>query len=148
MPWHLPADLQHFRALTLGRPCVMGRKVWDSLGGRPLPGRLNIVLTRNPELRAPGAAVVHTPEAALLAAGDAPGIAVIGGEEIYRLYLPGLSRIERTLVHAEYAGDTFFPELGEEWEIVAERERPADEQNPADLTFQTLRRRPGDAGRL
>ncbi|SEJ43834.1 dihydrofolate reductase [Deinococcus reticulitermitis] len=141
MPWHLPADLRHFRALTLGHPCVMGRKVWDSLGGRALPDRLNIVLTRNPAFRAPGAVVAHSPEAALRAAGDAPEVAIIGGEEIYRLYLPELDRIERTLIHAELEGDTFFPEVGGAWGVVAERERPADEKNRFALTFQTLRRR-------
>lgn len=140
MPWHLPADLRHFKALTLGQPCVMGRKVWDSLGGKPLPGRLNIVLTRQTGFQAPGAVVVHCAQEALDAAGDAPQIAIIGGEEIYRLYLPQLGRIERTLIHAELTGDTFFPELGDEWEVVAERHRPADENNRYDLTFQTLRR--------
>ncbi|WP_221090095.1 dihydrofolate reductase [Deinococcus aquaedulcis] len=140
LPWRLPADLAHFRRHSLGVPNVMGRKVWDSLGGRALPGRANIVLTRNRALAAPGAMVVHTPEDALAAAGDAPRVAIIGGEEIYRLYLPQLTRIELTLVHADLDGDTFFPELPGGWQVQQETVRPADERNPYDLTFQTLRR--------
>lgn len=140
MPWHLPADFAHFKRLSQGKPNVMGRKVWDSLGGKALKGRKNIVLTRNPDFRAEGATVVHSPEAALQAAGDAPEIAIIGGEEIYRLYWDKLTRIELTVIHATLDGDTFFPELGEEWRLVAETFRPADEKNVYDLTFQTWER--------
>ncbi|MBZ9752613.1 dihydrofolate reductase [Deinococcus sp. HMF7604] len=142
MPWHLPADLAHFKRHSRGLPNIMGRKVWDSLGGRALPGRQNIVLTRNPQLEALGAEVTHTPEAALQAAGDGPRVAIIGGEEIYRLYLDRLTRVELTLIHADLAGDTFFPELPGTWEVVQEAFRHADEQNPYDLTFQTLVRAP------
>ena len=140
MPWHLPADFAHFKRLSQGKPNIMGRKVWDSLGGRPLPGRQNIVLTRNPDLQAPGASVVHTPEEALSAAGDAPEIAIIGGEEIYRLYWARLTRIELTVIHAELQGDTFFPELGPEWTLVHDTVRAADERNRYDLSFQTWSR--------
>lgn len=140
MPWHLPADLAHFRRLSVGKPNIMGRKVYDSLG-QALPGRDNIVLTRNPSFQAPGCQVVHTPQEALKAAGNAAEIAILGGEEIYRLYLGQLTRIELTLIHAELEGDTFFPELPGEWEVTAERARPADEKNRYDLTFRTLIRR-------
>lgn len=140
MPWHLPADFAHFRALSLGRPNIMGRKVFDTLRRKPLPGRKNIILTRNPELRAEGCVIVHSPQAALEAAADAPEIAIIGGEEIYRLFWPQLTRLELTIIHAELEGDTFFPELDEGWQVVAERFRPADDKNRYDLTFRTLRR--------
>lgn len=141
MPWHLPADFAHFKRLSKHKPNIMGRKVWESLGAKPLPERQNIVLTRNPDLRAEGAVVVHSPAEALEAAGDAPEIAIIGGEEIYRLYWTQLTRLELTLIHTELAGDTFFPELGPEWKLVQEKWRPADEKNKYDLTFQTWRRR-------
>ncbi|ACO47337.1 dihydrofolate reductase [Deinococcus deserti] len=140
MPWHLPADLAHFRRLSVGKPNIMGRKVYDSLG-QALPGRTNIVLTRNRGFQAPGCQVVHTPQEALDAAGDAPEIAILGGEEIYRLYLEQLTRVEMTLIHTSLEGDTFFPELSGQWEVTAERERPADEKNRYDLTFRTLIRR-------
>lgn len=141
MPWHLPADFAHFKRLSIGKPNIMGRKVWQSLGGKPLPGRNNIVLTRNPELQAAGAVIVHSPEEALQAAGDVPEIAIIGGAEIYRLYWDRLSRIELTVIHTELEGDTFFPELADGWQVVAEKFRPADERNKYNLTFQTLRPR-------
>ncbi|MFC4424680.1 dihydrofolate reductase [Deinococcus navajonensis] len=140
MPWHLPADLAHFRRLSVGKPNIMGRKVYDSLGGRPLPGRDNIVLTRNPAFEAPGCVVAHSPQQALQAAGDVPEIAILGGEEIYRLYLPRLTRVELTLIHTTLEGDTFFPEFDGTWTVVAERERPADERNRYALTFRTLKR--------
>lgn len=140
LPWRLPADLAHFKRLTVGKPVVMGRKVYDSIG-RPLPDRQNIVLTRNPEFQAPGCVVVHSPEEALKAAAG-PEIMIIGGEEIYRLYLPQVERVELTLVHAEIGGDTFFPELPGQWTETARRERAADERNPYDLSFLTLDRAP------
>lgn len=138
LPWRLPADLAHFRRLTVGRPVIMGRKVYDSIG-KPLPDRQNIVLTRNPAFEAPGCTVVHSPEEALEAAHD-PDPMVIGGEEIYRLYLSRVTRVELTLVHADIGGDTFFPELPGEWTETARRERAADDRNPYDLTFMTLDR--------
>ncbi|MFK7601228.1 dihydrofolate reductase [Deinococcus sp. SM5_A1] len=140
LPWRLPADLAHFKRLTVGKPVVMGRKVYDSIG-RPLPDRQNIVLTRNLEFEAPGCTVVHSPDDALTAAA-APDIMIIGGEEIYRLYLPQVERVELTLVHAEIGGDTFFPELPGQWTETARRERAADERNPYDLSFLTLERAP------
>ena len=143
LPWHLPADFAHFRRLSRGKPNIMGRRVWDSLGGVPLRERPNIVLTRNPDFQAPGALVAHSPEEALSLAGDAPEIAIIGGEEIYRLYWERLTRLEMTLIHAELEGDTFFPAIGPEWELVKETFRAADDKNRYDLTFQTWERRGG-----
>ncbi len=141
MPWHLPADMFRFKRLSAGKPNIMGRKVWASLHTQPLPERQNIVLTRQPGLVAQGAVVVHTPEEALSAAGDAPEIAIIGGAEIYRLYLEQLTRAELTIIHATLEGDTFMPELPGEWQLTAEKFRPADEKNKYAMTFQTLVRR-------
>lgn len=139
LPWRLPADLAHFKRLTLGRPVVMGRKVYDSIG-RPLPGRQNIVLSRNGAFQAPGCDVVRSPGEALDVAADAPQVAIIGGAEVYALFMPQLTRIELTLVHADIEGDTFMPDFGEGWTVVEERQRPADEKNAHAMTFQTLRR--------
>lgn len=138
MPWHLPADFAHFRRLSVCRPNIMGRKVWESLGGTALKDRLNIVLTRNPAYRAEGAVVVHTPAAALEAAGEAPEVAIIGGAEIYALYAGQLTRREETVIHTVLEGDTFMPELPGEWTVTTERVRPADVRNAYDLTFRTL----------
>lgn len=139
LPWRLPADLAHFKRLTLGKPVVMGRKVYDSIG-KPLPQRHNIVLTRRQGFQAPGCVVVHDPQEALQVAGDVPEVMIIGGEEIYRLYLARADRVELTLVHAQVDGDTYFPELPGGWSETARRERPADERNGHDLSFLTLER--------
>lgn len=139
LPWHLPADLAHFKRLTLGHTVLMGRKVYDSIG-RPLPERRNLVLSRNPHFQAPGCTVVHSPEQALAVAGTVPELMVIGGEQVYRLFLAQVQRIELTLVHARIPGDTVFPELPGSWHEVARRERPADPKNPHDLSFVTLER--------
>lgn len=108
LPWRLPADLAFFRRLTMGHPVVMGRKTYESIG-RPLPGRLNIVVTRSPGFRAPGCTVVDSLEAAYRAAGDASEVFVIGGAQIYEAAFPTADRIYLTEVDAEIEGDTFFP---------------------------------------
>ncbi|RJF72475.1 dihydrofolate reductase [Deinococcus cavernae] len=141
MPWHLPADFAHFKRLSVGKPNIMGRKVWESLGGQALKNRLNIVLTRNRDFQAQGVVAVHSPEEALKAAGEASEIAIIGGAEIYKLYADQLTRREETIIHTALEGDTFMPELPGEWELVSETFRPADDKNKYDLTFRTLVRR-------
>ena len=142
--WRLPGDLRRFKALTLGKPILMGRKTWASLG-RPLPGRDNIVLTRDAGLErrgtASGAIVVHSVAEVLARFADVPEIAVIGGAELYRLVLPIADRIELTRVHARIPGDTYFPELKpEEWRVVASAARPADERHAHAMSFETLER--------
>lgn len=140
LPWHLPADLAHFKRMTMGKPIVMGRKAYQAIG-RPLPGRHNIVMTRNPAFVADGCTVVGSPAAALAAAGEVDEVAVIGGEEIYRLFLPQTDRIHLTIVHAEIAGDTWFPPLDmTQWDTSERIERDADERNPYRMTFLTLDR--------
>ena len=112
MPWHLPEDQAYFKRVTLGKPVVMGRKTFESIG-RPLPGRLNIVVTRNPDWQAAGVQVAHSLDAALaLAAAAAPEeIMLIGGAELYRQALPQADVLYLTEIDAEFAGDAFFPEV-------------------------------------
>jgi dihydrofolate reductase len=141
LPWHLPDDLRRFKALTLGKPVVMGRRTWDSIG-RPLPGRLNIVVSRDPRLAIQGATVVGTLEAALAAAGGVPEVCVIGGAEIYRVALPLADTIHLTEVHANVGADTHFPSLDPaQWVEVARERRAADERHAHAMSYVTLRRR-------
>jgi dihydrofolate reductase len=141
MPWHLPNDLRHFKALTTGKPMIMGRKTFESLPGL-LPGRRHIVLTRDMAWAEDGAEVAHSPEDAI-ALANAPHIAVIGGAEIYRQFLPHADRIEWTEVQAEPDGDTRFPDFDRnEWSEVARAEHPADGRVPG-FAFVTLLRKPG-----
>jgi dihydrofolate reductase len=122
LPWHLPADLRHFKRLTLGHCLIMGRKTWESIG-RPLPGRTTVVLTRRPGYAAPGAVVVHSLPAALAAAraaGDGEAF-IAGGAEVYRQALGLAGRLYLTLIHRELPGDATFPALDPgEWRLVGE----------------------------
>ncbi len=141
LPWRLPADLQHFKALTVGKPIVMGRKTWESLPGL-LPDRIHIVITSDTGYRADGCIVVNSLQAALAAAGDSPEIMVVGGALIYQQALPLAKRIYLTLVHAAVEGDTLFPELGmDEWHELERVQHMADAQNPYPYTFLTLERK-------
>lgn len=140
LPWHLPEDLKHFKALTLGKPIVMGRRTWDSIG-RPLPGRRSLVVSRQPGFAAAGAEVFDSLEAALRAAADAQETCVIGGAEIYRQALPHADVIHLTRVHAVVDADTHFPRLDPgEWQEVAREDRAADERHAHAFSFITLRR--------
>jgi len=151
LPWRLSADLRRFKQLTLGKPIVMGRKTWESLG-KPLPGRHNIVVTRREdyhvERRAedPQVTMVRDLDAALAAAGDSAEVMVIGGAEIYALALPRADAIELTRVHARPEGDTFWPEVSrDEWREIARADQSADERNDHAMTFITLARCRADA---
>ena len=137
LPWHLPADLKRFKALTMGSAMVMGRKTFDSLPGR-LPGRRHIVITRDPQWSKDGAEVVHSAEEALAAAGGEP-ISVIGGAEIFAMFAPLADRIELTEVLADVAGDTRLadPRESGDWRETF-REEHADE--PLPFRFVTLER--------
>ena len=137
MPWHIPADLKRFKALTTGKPMIMGRKTFESLPGL-LPGRRHIVLTRDKAWHAEGAEVAHDVESALALAGD-DGVSVIGGAEIYALFLPLATRIELTEVHADYEGDTHMPPFPDEWTEIARESHPEEGQRPA-YSFVTLER--------
>lgn len=135
MPWHIPADLRHFKSLTNSLPMIMGRKTFESLPGL-LPGRRHIVITSNNAWEAEGAEVAHGIEAAI-ALANAPHIAVIGGAQIYAMALPFARRIELTKVQAEFVGDTFMPPLGEGWREVAREVHKAEHGRPG-FAFVTL----------
>lgn len=140
LPWRLPSDLQHFKAVTMGKPIVMGRKTWESIG-RPLPGRQNIVITRQAGFTAEGCDVVGSVDAALAVAGDAEEIMVIGGSEIYALFLSRADRLYLTRVHAEIDGDAFFS-TGDDntWSLVDCEQHPADDNNEFGFSFQIYER--------
>jgi len=116
LPWHLPDDLKHFKKRTMGKPMVMGRRTFESFR-KPLPGRRHIVLTRDPAWSAPGAEVAHDVAGAIALAGAVEEIAVIGGAEIYALFLDRADRIELTEVHRIVEGDTKMPPLGPGWRV-------------------------------
>jgi dihydrofolate reductase len=129
LPWRLSDDLKRFKAVTMGKPIIMGRKTWDSIG-RPLPGRQNIVVTRQPEFSAEGCDVVASVAEAVAIAGDVDEVMVIGGSQIYELALPSADRIYLTRVHAEVEGDAFFPDVDESrWRLISDERHAADERN-------------------
>lgn len=142
MPWHLPADLRRFKQLTMGRPMIMGRKTFDSLPA-VLEGRRHIVLTRDPDWQDEGAEPVASVEEALKRA-NAPQVMVIGGAEIYRLFLPQADRIELTEVGLEPKGDAAidYPDPLQ-WREVAREDHPADDAGRPAYSFVTFTRRPG-----
>jgi dihydrofolate reductase len=140
LPWRLPADLQHFKRLTLGKSILMGRKTWESLPGL-LPDRRHILLTRNPAYQAPGCLLVHSPAEAIAAAVGESELMVIGGAEIYRQMLPWAARLYLTLVHARIDGDAFFPAWeADGWRQVSREDFPADARNQYAYSFLTLER--------
>ncbi|EJN15089.1 dihydrofolate reductase [Bradyrhizobium sp. YR681] len=148
MPWRMKSDMQRFKALTIGKPVIMGRKTFESLR-RPLPGRTNIVITRDADYRAAGAVVTtSSADAGAVALGDAlrrsvTEIAVIGGAEIYRRWLDRADRLEITEVHARPEGDTHFDIDRAEWDEVARVRHPAGPDDGADFSYVTYRRRRG-----
>ncbi len=130
LPWRLPDDLKHFKALTLGCPVIMGRKTWESLG-RPLPGRENIVVTRDPVYAAAGCRVVHGLEEALAACGNAEEVFVIGGGELYALALPLAHTLYLTEVHGNVEGDAHFPAFDRSRFLETQREHHAADETHA-----------------
>lgn len=123
LPWHIPEDLAYFKKHTIGKGMVMGRNTFESIG-RPLPKRRNIVVTRNKQYKAQGVDIVHNLEDAIkLAETEHEEVMVIGGEQIFREALPIADRLYITQIHRSFPGDTFFPEYGREWNLVAESER-------------------------
>jgi dihydrofolate reductase len=145
LPWHLPADLKRFKTLTMGKPIIMGRRTWDSIG-RPLPGRHSIVLTRDRGLAIDGATVVHSFEEARRAAGAAAEACVIGGADLFALALPVAEVIELTQVHATVDADTFLPPIDPSvWRETHRERHAADERHAYPFSFVTLVR--ADASR-
>lgn len=138
--WHLPDDLKFFKRITLGHPIVMGRSTFDSVG-KALPGRRNVVITRQKELELPGCEVVHSPQEALERIKDSDTVMIVGGEDIYRLFLPHANRVYRTLVQVSPEADRFFPELpAGEWKLTEEEHHPADEKHRYPFSFQVWER--------
>lgn len=122
LPWRLSADLKHFKATTMGKPIVMGRKTWDSIG-RPLPGRTNVVVTRNSEFHAKGVEVAHSLDEALALLGDQPDIMLMGGAQLYQQALPQADVLHLTHIDLDIDGDAFFPEWDDgNWNCVESTE--------------------------
>jgi dihydrofolate reductase len=141
LPWKISDDLKRFKQLTMGNPIVMGRRTWESIG-RALPGRQNIVLTRQSDLLAEGCDVVASPAEALSVAGDAEEIFVIGGSDIYALFLPKSTRLYLTRVHVHIDGDAYFPEFDEQdWQLIEAESHDADEKNQLAFDFRTYERK-------
>lgn len=141
LPWKISDDLKRFKALTLGNPVVMGRRTFESIG-RPLPGRQNIVITRQANYEAVGCDVVSSPADALRVAGDADEIFIIGGGEIYSLFLPKASRLYLTRVHCSIDGDAYLPEFNEhDWRLTVTEAHAASDVNQFAFEFRTYERR-------
>jgi dihydrofolate reductase len=147
LPWHLPEDLKFFKRVTIGKPIIMGRKTWDSIG-RPLPGRCNIVISRNTGFKAEGVEAVNSLQQALDLAekisqqSGSDEVCVIGGAEIYAQALMVADRLYLTQVHADIDGDTFFPEFDRsQWQELERQDFLASPDNPYDYSFLTLEKR-------
>ncbi len=141
LPWYLPADFAHFKAVTMGKPIIMGRKTYESIG-KPLPGRANIVLSRNPDVSFEGVECVNSVADALALVPDAEEVMVIGGSTIYEMLLPQVNRLYFTYVEAEFNGDAWFPAFDEQqWQETESVIRQSDEKNKYNCRFVTLERK-------
>lgn len=142
MPWHCPADLKHFKAVTMGKPIVMGRKTFDSIG-KALPGRRNIVITRQTDWQAPGVEVAHSLEAVFGLCREEAEVMIIGGANIYEQCLKRAHQLYLTFIDADYEGDTFFPEWSEvDWRETNRVHHQHDNKNPHDYSFVRYQRQP------
>jgi dihydrofolate reductase len=140
LPWHLPADLKFFKKITTGHPILMGRKTYQSIG-KPLPGRRNVVITQDPKFTAEGCEIVHSVEEAA-AQFEQEELFVIGGSEIFRLFLPLVDRMYITRIEHEFAADTYFPEVNMQvWTLVSNEQGIQDEKNPYEYYFQLYERK-------
>ena len=143
LPWRLPADLRFFKHITQGKPLLMGRRTWESIG-RPLPGRRMIVLSRDPAYHAPGCAIARSLEEALAQTGAADELMVIGGAALYQQTLPLVERLYLTRIDADVAGDVRFPEWDEQdWRLAWEEAHPADADHAWPYRFQRWERASG-----
>ena len=140
LPWHLSADLKHFKAITMGKPLIMGRKTHESIG-RPLPGRRNIVVTHSQDFKAEGCVVVNSLDDAFQAAGDVDEVMIMGGSGIYDQSLARADQLYLTEVHADVEGDVYFHEFDkDEWKELEREEHTTDENNEFDYSFVVLER--------
>lgn len=138
LPWHLPADLKHFKQVTMGKPIIMGRKTFESIG-KALPGRKNIIITRNRDYTAKDCLVFMSLESALAALSNEEEIFIIGGAELFKATLPRIQRLYLTIIHENIDGDVFFPELNmKEWKEVQRQDFQADEANRFNYSFIIL----------
>jgi len=142
LPWKLPADMKWFRQHTLGKPIIMGRKTFESFGGKPLPDRTNIVITQDPNYQAENISVAHSIDEALSLCGDVKEVMIIGGMSLYKQTLPIADRLYRTVVDTEPEGDAWFPDfdLGQ-WSETEKHIHAADDKNAYQIEFSILRRR-------
>lgn len=141
LPWHLPADMKHFRTTTQHKPIIMGRKTLESIG-RPLPKRHNIILTRNPSYTFAGCTIVHSLEEAIAAAGDAEETIIGGGSQIYTLFLPLAHRLYLTFVDTEIEGDVYFPTwAADKWQETKRQLHAADDRHAYSFSIVQLDRR-------
>ena len=141
LPWHLPADLQHFKKVTMGKPILMGRKTYQSIG-RPLPGRCNVIITHDTAFKAPGCIVANSIDTALASVAYSDEVFVIGGALLYQHMLPHIQRIYLTIIHHEFAGDAYFPMLNPtEWHETARDDHLSDDKNPYAFSFIVLERK-------
>lgn len=139
MPWHLPADLAYFKQTTLGKPIVMGRNTFNSIG-RALPGRRNIIVSQSLNEAPIGTEVVPSPEAALALLAAEPEVMVMGGGQLYQAFLPLSQRLYLTQIEADIEGDTYFPFQAAAWQLESEQLRPSDERNEYDCRFQVYKK--------
>ena len=142
LPWHLPADLRHFKQTTLGKPVVMGRKTYESIG-KPLPDRTNIVVTRDDNYQAPGCITSSSLDQAIQSAGNLEELMIIGGADLYRQAFPRATRLYLTRIDAEFEGDAWFPDFdGNQWKVTAKSDHEVDDRNCFPYSFATLERLP------
>lgn len=142
LPWHLPADLAHFREITTGKPVVMGKNTYDSIG-RPLPNRLNIVLSNDGNSKIEGCVVANSLEEALNYVLETEEVMIVGGAFVYKQFLPLAKRMYLTRVYHDFEGDVYFPEFDEsEWQEISRKDFKADLKNPYDYSFITLEKKP------
>lgn len=137
LPWHVPSDLKHFKAVTMGKPIIMGRKTWESLPRKPLPGRLNIVLTRKPEFHAKDIKVAFDTEEALSLTGDAVEVCVIGGAEVFKVFMPLAQKIYLTRILKTVVGDVMIPALDLNVWLEVARSAPVRAEGD-DAAFETI----------
>ncbi len=142
MPWHLPADLAYFKQTTLGKPVVMGRNTFDSIG-KPLPGRRNVIVSTRLSEAPAGTELVSSPADALALLKDEAEVMIIGGGQLYAAFMPLAHRLYLTRIEASLEGDTYFPLVESDWQLVSEQLRPADERNQYDCRFQLYEKSEG-----
>lgn len=141
LPWYLPADLRHFKKITMGSPILMGRKTFESIG-KALPGRCNVVITRDVNFDAPGCVTANSIETALSSVNYSPEIFVIGGSALLEQMLPRIERLYLTLIHHQFKGDVFFPEINlSEWKEIQREDCQADDENKYDYSFLVLEKK-------